>query len=560
MKETLAIFRIYLRYLYPYRIACIAIFFLLVLVSAASLVPPYLIKLIIDDAFANKDLDKLFILLALTFLAHLTRLGINLYVDIKYTRISKNIVSAIRLDVFSRITKKPLAFFTDKKEGDITFIIMNDIEKVQEAITLLLYRLLNNVVLTTGILTMLFVLDFKMAIACLSLVPVLVISSRYFTPFMRKTFKQIQVTESEITNYIIERIRNIRVIKSFNAFAYEKDNLKKLNSSYIDAHVLNVKSTSWNDHISSLIILSAPVLALGIGGYQVIQGTFTVGALIAFIQYLTRVFTPSLKIVNSYAEILKATVSMHRISEYIARPEITKGKIKVDSINTIEFANTTLSLQDKNILNGLNLKFEKGIIYGIYGPSGSGKTTILNSLCAFISPAKGEIIVNGHIPLQTISNINDHIGLIEKENQLFSGTLDENITYNNAVVKSEVFNRILDSSGLVKFISKLPEKEKTILNSSGKNLSDGQKQRISIARALLKKPSVLIFDEATSTLDATLEKEIITKIKATYPETIIILISHRMKSINELCDTIIEINNGKALVHPNSKQELNNQN
>jgi ABC-type multidrug transport system fused ATPase/permease subunit len=556
LKDTFSIFSVYLRYLYPYKVACIATFFLLVLVSAASLVPPYLLKLIIDIAFANKDMELLFTLLGLTFLAHITRLGINLYVDIKYTRISKQIVSSIRQDVFSRILQKPLTFFSDKKEGDVTFLIMNDIEKVQEALTLLLYRLLNNVVLTLGILVMLFLLDYKMALACITLVPVLVFSSRYFTPFMQKTFRNIQSIESEITNFVIERTKNIRVIKSFNAYNHERNNLKNLNSAYVEAHVSNVKSTSWNDHISSLIILTAPVLALGIGGYQVITGAFTIGALIAFIQYLTRVFTPSLKIVNSYAEILKATVSMRRISEFIALPDSPKVKLTISKIETIAFNKVDLTIKDKKIVTGINMRLITGMTYGLYGPSGSGKTTILNSICGFITPDKGKILINDSICLNEIANLNDHIGLIEKENQLFYGSLEDNIVYNNKPEIKTDFNRIIDVAGLKKIISQLPDKDQTILNSSGQNFSDGQKQRISIARALLKKPSVLIFDEATSTLDLKLEKEIINNIKIINPNCIIILISHRMRSLKELCDVLIEIKEGKVVPHNKSQEGL----
>jgi ABC-type multidrug transport system fused ATPase/permease subunit len=556
LKDTFSIFSVYLRYLYPYKVACIATFFLLVLVSAASLVPPYLLKLIIDIAFANKDMELLFTLLGLTFLAHITRLGINLYVDIKYTRISKQIVSSIRQDVFSRILQKPLTFFSDKKEGDVTFLIMNDIEKVQEALTLLLYRLLNNVVLTLGILVMLFLLDYKMALACITLVPVLVFSSRYFTPFMQKTFRNIQSIESEITNFVIERTKNIRVIKSFNAYNHERNNLKNLNSAYVEAHVSNVKSTSWNDHISSLIILTAPVLALGIGGYQVITGAFTIGALIAFIQYLTRVFTPSLKIVNSYAEILKATVSMRRISEFIALPDSPKVKLTISKIETIAFNKVDLTIKDKKIVTGINMRLITGMTYGLYGPSGSGKTTILNSICGFITPDKGKILINDSICLNEIANLNDHIGLIEKENQLFYGSLEDNIVYNNKPEIKTDFNRIIDVAGLKKIISQLPDKDQTLLNSSGQNFSDGQKQRISIARALLKKPSVLIFDEATSTLDLKLEKEIINNIKIINPNCIIILISHRMRSLKELCDVLIEIKEGKVVPHNKSQEGL----
>jgi ABC-type bacteriocin/lantibiotic exporter with double-glycine peptidase domain len=556
LKDTFSIFSVYLRYLYPYKVACIATFFLLVLVSAASLVPPYLLKFIIDIAFANKDMELLFTLLGLTFLAHITRLGINLYVDIKYTRISKQIVSSIRQDVFSRILQKPLTFFSDKKEGDVTFLIMNDIEKVQEALTLLLYRLLNNVVLTLGILVMLFLLDYKMALACITLVPVLVFSSRYFTPFMQKTFRNIQSIESEITNFVIERTKNIRVIKSFNAYNHERNNLKNLNSAYVEAHVSNVKSTSWNDHISSLIILTAPVLALGIGGYQVITGAFTIGALIAFTQYLTRVFTPSLKIVNSYAEILKATVSMRRISEFIALPDSPKVKLTISKIETIAFNKVDLTIKDKKIVTGINMRLITGMTYGLYGPSGSGKTTILNSICGFITPDKGKILINDSICLNEIANLNDHIGLIEKENQLFYGSLEDNIVYNNKPEIKTDFNRIIDVAGLKKIISQLPDKDQTILNSSGQNFSDGQKQRISIARALLKKPSVLIFDEATSTLDLKLEKEIINNIKIINPNCIIILISHRMRSLKELCDVLIEIKEGKVVPHNKSQEGL----
>ena len=239
---------------------------------------------------------------------------------------------------------------------------------------------------------------------------------------------------------------------------------------------------------------------------------------------------------------------MHRISDYITKPGETPGDKILDGIKSIQFNNVTLSLEEKQILTNLNFTLEKGHTYGIYGPSGSGKTTILNSICGFIKPEKGSILINNTIPLHEFANINDHIGLIEKENQLFFGSIKENIIYNTNH-SPEAFDEIIKVSGLAELLQKLSEKENMIVNSSGQKLSDGQKQRISIARALLKNPSVYIFDEATSTLDLKLEKEIIQKTRALRPDCILILISHRMKSLHELCDTLIEIGDKQAILH-----------
>ncbi len=281
-----------------------------------------------------------------------------------------------------------------------------------------------------------------------------------------------------------------------------------------------------------------------VGGYKVFQKDMTLGVIIAFIQYLNRIFAPSTTIVNSYNQLVSSSISADKIRDFFddlkPKPEnITLNHLAEEiEIQDLFMKNISLVINDKVILKDVNLKFEKGKTYSILGPSGSGKSSIINLLIRFIEPTSGEILVNG-LNLKQIPGWNSYFALIERDNQIFNESVADNIKYGTGEKNKEI-DLAVSLSQLNEVITEMSHGQNTILSHTGNSLSDGQKQRISIARAVHRSPQIFIFDEATSSLDIPLEKKIVNNIREHYPDSIIIIVSHR-KETTILSDIIINL-------------------
>ena len=531
------------KYIYPYLKEEIILFSLMIVSSAGSLVTPYMLKIIIDDVFPKGSFHDLAILLIILVGIYVLQIISSLISDVISTKVSKKISSDIREDAFLNILKKDMSFFKESKVGELVFTLMTDVENIQQTISSLLIRSIKNLIVLIGVIVMLFILDYRLAIMSLLFLPVIVLVIRAFTPQVKNNFKDIQTMEASLNNYLVERINNIKVIKSYNTLQEETKNIEQHHKHLIVQHSKSTFLSSLNNGVTSLLMSLAPILVLSFGGYQVFQNAMSVGVLIAFIQYLNRLFTPTLEIANSYNQFSKALISMKRVSEYFTTDgvEIEKDRDKRKEITEISFNNVALNQGVTKILKGVNLKFERGKTYILTGKSGSGKSSIINLLCGFIQPTTGNVLIN-HDKIENCSYWNNEYCLVEKENQLFHGTIEYNIRYGTENGNFKI-NDILAYSHLHDVIRKMKNGIDSILPIGGGSLSDGQKQRVSIARAINKSPSVFIFDESTASLDVALEYEIITKIRQIFPEAIIIIVSHRTECLS-FADSVFNIERG----------------
>ncbi|KQT24424.1 hypothetical protein ASG22_10475 [Chryseobacterium sp. Leaf405] len=532
------------KYIYPYIKEEIILFALMICSSAGSLVTPYMLKIIIDDVFPSGNFHDLIMLLVLLVGIYIVQIICSLISDVMSTTVSKKISSDIREEAFANILNKNISFFKDSKVGELVFTLMNDVDNIQQTISSLLIRSVKNVIVLIGVLIMLFILDYKLALMSLLFIPAIIFVIRAFTPYVKKNFTIIQKMESNLNNYLVEKIKNIRVIKSYKTINLEEKNLNNLHNDLVSKHSKGTFISSLNGSVSSLLMSLAPILVLSYGGYQVFQHTMSVGVLIAFIQYLNRLFTPTLEIVNSYNQFSKSVVSMNRVAEYFneeEKDEIRENNNQRFEIEQIRLENISLYHGSSIILKKINLNFDQGKTYILSGGSGSGKSSIINLLCGFTDPTEGELIINNQNIKENEYWKNEYC-LIEKDNQLFHDTLKRNITYGTHKSQFEIED-ILKYAHLEEVVKKLENGSDTIISYSGGTLSDGQKQRVSIARAINRSPSVFIFDESTASLDAKLETEIINNIRQIFPKSIIIIVSHRSETF-ALANHIYTLNRG----------------
>lgn len=528
--------------------AMILLVFLLIL-NITSLATPYYLKLIIDDVFPKKNIHILIIYSIAMIGVYLIRVYITYIYDIYYTKFSQNIIVTIRNNAFNNILKKPLSFFQNRNIGETNFILLNDVNNVQYSLSYLINDVISNIVLIGTILVIMYVMNTSLTLVSLTLIPIIVLVISISTPKIHSTFKRLQFSESKLYDYFSDALKNIKLIKLFNTYHAENLKVNNLQLKVINAHVDNTKIDSINKNSIFFVAATIPIVIILYGGYKVMNNIMTVGSLIAFIQYLNRLIPPIKELTNSYSVLLKSIVSMERINDFIGIDHSTNlqsKKVTQKTIHKIDFVNISFSYTSQIVIEDVNLSFESGYVYFIKGQSGNGKSTLINLLCGLLMPSCGEILFNNY-RLENIKDIEKHICIIEKENQIFSDTIFANIDYGIFTSSETVIKEALHKVNMLSIVEHLDNGIYTDLNSNLTILSEGQKQRISLARIFLKNYSVIILDEATSSLDINNEQEILRNVKAENPNAILIIISHR-ESLNEICDYSIEVNNSKVYV------------
>lgn len=522
------------------------------LTSAGTLVSPYVLKIIIDDVFPSKDYNLLLNVLFVYAFICLVRILVMYCSAYLFEWISNNLMKDIRTSLYSHMIRLPLSFFDSKKTGDIIHRLNNEVNSIQSVLTSSVVRFINSVCTICGLTIMLSVLNLKLFLISLIILPFIYFNTIYFQPKIRDNIMKGRKLDSIILSVMIEVFRNIKLVKNFMSYSIEEKKLKSHIDKQINLNMINIQLVSLTKNISTFFTVLIPILILGIGGKEVMLNTMSIGALVAFIQYMNRLFDPFRELMSLYFDLVKASVSMERIFEIIC----IKQESNVPTIATfpkldnfeIRFHNISFGYDDVMVLRNINLVLQAGKSYALVGGSGSGKSTIVNLLCRFYEPNIGTIYINDiNIKHLSLAELRSHINLITQDNHLFHDTIYNNICYGKDFVNLSEVQVALSKSSLYNEISSLPYNTNTVIGDQGTTLSGGQRQRIAIARAFLKKVEIIIFDEATSGVDSEKELDILNSVNEYYCKNEIkIFISHRLSTIKNV-DSIICLNDGQVI-------------
>jgi ABC-type bacteriocin/lantibiotic exporter with double-glycine peptidase domain len=554
---------IFFSYIFPYRYKEAALLLLMIAGNALSLASPYALKIIIDDVIPSKNYGYLLIILsALTFI-YIVRFSFSFISDYLNTWLSNRIVNDLKMQLFSNLMEMSYSYFEKNKSGEVIQIAHNEVHKIQHFLTNSIIRLLNSTFSLIGLGTMLCILDYKLFLISILIFPISVIINKYFNKKIRSFIEESSKKEGDIYSFYIDRIKNIKLLKSFNASDREKKSLSSKLHAAFNIYLKISTLSSFSKNGSSFFVALGPLIVLAIGGYQVMEGLLTVGALVAFIQYLNRIYAPANDVIFLYVDYVRAKVSMNRI-EPLLRPEhkvessdLPKGKIKQDeTIQEITFKDIGFSYGSTRIIDGFNISLVRGKKYAFVGLSGSGKSTLVKLLSKFDQPEKGEIIINGDHLLNRIDTNSwmQKISIIHQEPLVLTETVRENLLYGKFSASEKELWKALQAVNLDVVFRQLPMQLDTQIGGGidSTNLSGGQQQQIAIARALLKKSDVLILDEAASALDSIKEREILKNLSLQYSNKIIVSISHRLSSIIDF-DQIIVLEKGRVKEMGNHK-------
>ncbi|MCY8893661.1 multidrug resistance ABC transporter ATP-binding protein/permease BmrA [Bacillus spizizenii] len=517
-----------------------------IVTTLVSLLIPLLTKQLVDG-FSMSNLSGTQIgLIALVFFV---QAGLSAYATYALNYNGQKIISGLRDLLWKKLIKLPVPYFDTNASGETVSRVTNDTMVVKELITTHISGFITGIISVIGSLTILFIMNWKLTLLVLVVVP---LAALILIPIGRKMFSISRETQDEtarFTGLLNQILPEIRLVKASNAEDVEYGRGKIGISSLFKLGVREAKVQSLVGPLISLVLMAALVAVIGYGGMQVSSGELTAGALVAFILYLFQIIMPMGQITTFFTQLQKSIGATERMIEILAEEE-------EDTVTGKQIENAHLPIQldrvsfgykpDQLILKEISAVIEAGKVTAIVGPSGGGKTTLFKLLERFYAPTAGTIRL-GDEPVDTYSleSWREHIGYVSQESPLMSGTIRENICYGlERDVTDDEIEKAAEMAYALNFIKELPNQLDTEVGERGFMLSGGQRQRIAIARALLRDPSILMLDEATSSLDSQSEKSVQQALEVLMEGRTTIVIAHRLSTVVD-ADQLLFVEKGE---------------
>jgi len=532
---------------------------LVLFVSLLAFPQPLIMRYMIDNVILAKRLDRLLPVLLLLAGVKLLSMGMGTFLNYYYTRFQQIVILDIQSDLFERLLHFPKTFFDETETGYLMARIQSDVGGVQWFFSQAVISILTSAVRFLGGLAFLFYLQWQLALAVVVLLPLLIVTMKYFSSKMRTLSHEQMEQQANVSRNLQESLASTTLIKTF---ASEKRTLGRMISEWKAAQQLGMEQTMVGS-LANLLIGALPTFANAVvliaGAYWVINGIWTFGSLTAFQSYLGYVYGPAMALASTNLDMQNALAALARVSAlYNIVPEQNLGVgEKVDKLKgEVEFKDATFSYDGREtVFEHLSFHVNPGEHIAIVGPSGVGKTTLISLILRLYQPTQGELCFDGR-PASNyeLTSLRERIGYVPQNSLLLSGTIMENLRYGNLEADEEHVIRATKTAGIHAFISALPDGYQSRVGEAGVNLSEGQKQRLAIARALIKDPDILIFDEPTSALDSFTENSFIEALKSITQGKTIFLIAHRLTTVKDVSRLLVLSEN--HLVSMGSHKEL----
>jgi ABC-type multidrug transport system fused ATPase/permease subunit len=477
-----------------------------------------------------------------------------------FTIVSERSLADLRHAVYSKMIWLPLTFFDSRRVGELTSRITSDVGTLYDTFTFTLAELLRQVLVLLIGIPLIFILTPKLTIFMLLTFPVLVIAALFFGKFIRKLSKKTQDQLASANVIVEETLQSIAVVKSFTNELFEIGRYKKSLAEVVKTSIHASKYRGLFISFTILALFGGIVAVSWYGAYLLQNGQSTVGELFSFILYTSFIGGSIAGLGDIYSSLQRSIGASERVLEILEeKDESSTSAHSLKLKGRVAFKNVSFTYPtrtDFEVLKSVDFTVEPGERIALVGPSGSGKSTIINLLMRFYSASSGSIEVdNEEVSQFSLTDFRRNIGIVPQEVMLFGGTIRENIAYGKAyATESEIIDAARKANAW-EFIESFPEKLDTLVGDRGVKLSGGQKQRVAIARAILKDPSILILDEATSSLDAKSESLVQDALEKLMENRTTIVIAHRLSTIRKV-DRILVIKDGQ-IAEAGTHQELN---
>ena len=554
-----------LKYLKPYWFQLLLVLIIIVISSVLGLLPSIITGKIIDTAILGKDF-KLLVELVLIAIVTLTASQVVGVVESHINGwVSERIVYDMRNEMFQHLQSMPHAFFTSEKQGDIITRMNSDISGVSSVISGTLTSVVSNVCTVITTLVALLKLDSKLAIVGILVIPLLVLPTKTAGKNRWKLLSESQVKRDELNGIVNESlsVSGSLLIKLFSQEDKINKDFDTANKEVTDLSLKESRAGRWFRVIMGIFTNLGPLLIYLAGGYLIIVAgdtTLTVGTITATVNMINRLYRPVESLLNVSVDFTRSLALFSRIFDYLdMKPEIKNCKMPVKP----NFSHTDISYEDVEfyynpdtpLIKHLSFKVPSGKMYAIVGPSGSGKSTIVNFLPRLYDVVSGSVRINNYdVKDIDLKYLRDSIGMVTQEAYMFNGTIKENLLFAKNDATQEEIENACKIANIHDFISSQPDGYNTEVGNRGLKLSGGEKQRISIARVILKDPKILILDEATSALDSISESSIQQALDILMKDRTSIVIAHRLSTILQ-ADEILVVSDGH-IVEQGQHEEL----
>ena len=540
----------------------LVVLFLMLSASALGMLIPKFFMLVMDVSIPNKDMRSIVFYSVMTMVIALYTC-VSLRIKIKLmTQIGQDIVHSIRYDIFEHLQELPFSYYDERPHGKIQVRVVNYVNNLSDLLSNGIINTITDLCNLFFIIAFMLSINVKLTLVCLCGLPVLAAVIVVLKKKQRRAWQIQSNKQSNLNAYIAESINGIRVTQSFVREDENSGIFNRLSDGYREAWMRAVKYNFVMGPAVDIIstITTAFIYVLGISWMTNPESGITVGVLIAFTAYISRFWNPINTLASFYNSLLTAISYLERIFETIDEPVLVKdaeGAMEMPPIKgDVEFKNVTFSYEDGiEILKKVSFKATKGQTVAIVGPTGAGKTTIVNLLSRFYNVDSGEVLIDGiNISKVTIRSLRKQMGVMMQDSFIFSGTVMDNIRYGNKEVSDEQVIQAAKTVCAHDFIMEMENGYYTQINERGSRLSQGQRQLISFARALLADPKILILDEATSSIDTETEILLQKGLNELLKGRTSFIIAHRLSTIKN-ADFIMYIDAG-GIAEMGSHEEL----
>tara|TARA_Y100000590_G_scaffold70820_1_gene77568 strand:+ start:4600 stop:6420 length:1821 start_codon:yes stop_codon:yes gene_type:complete len=537
-------------YIKPHKIQTSLAFLGMLSGTLTNIAIPPLIGFIIDAAIASSSVADLWFL-SILFFGCVTINSVGTYLQSYYiAKVAHSMLVSIRTDLFRHLQKLSLKFYDRQQVGRLMSRVVSDVEQIQQVMTGGIIGSAADILSLVGIILVMFSMDWKLSIVSLSVVPALIILAFFWQKRARVAFLAVRSAISVVNGTLQENVSGVRVVQNMNR---EPENMKifeSINGSHLDANLKASRLSAGMFPSVEIIVGLSTALVVSFGGWLVIEGTMGVGTLVAFGLFVQRFFDPIRNLTMQYTELQRAMASGVRIFDlFDTQPSIfdsqtarpinnMRGQV---SFNNVSFGYT----QETTVLDKINIDVSPGETIALVGQTGAGKTTFVSLIARFYDVTEGQITIDGvDIREITMGSLAAQTGIVLQEPFLFTGSVEDNIKFGNPSATKDEVVLAARTAGIHELISQMPQGYQTLIQERGSNLSMGHQQLISIARAVVANPRLLILDEATANIDTQTERVIQSSLKKLLSTRTSFVIAHRLSTIRD-ADRIAVFEDGK---------------
>jgi ATP-binding cassette subfamily B protein len=547
-----------LAYVRPHARRLVLVLVLSLIGTALSLYLPYLSKSLVDRALIGRDGSALVRIVGLFSAITLFSFLLNVVSGLRYTRVSADILFDMRLDLYRHLQRLSPRFYAHMSLGQIVSRINSDIGEIQRVAAEVALAWIGNVFYLLGTIALLLYLDVRLFLVSLVVLPPALWSLVRYRRQLEGAVTEMRQRSADIGTFLIETLQGMRLVVSSNAQGREVERFGQKNAAFIDSLMRMQRLTYFSGGLPGLFLAAGSAGIFLYGGSRVIEGSLTMGTLVAFIAYQMRLLAPVQGLMGLYASIATARVSLRRVQEIFDVPvEVSSGNATLPQVRgELRFDDVGFSFaRGAAVLNRFSLRVRPGEVIAIVGSSGGGKSTIADLLLRHLDPDRGSIHLDDH-DLRTLrlEELRRHIVAVDQEPVIFHTSIAENIRYAQPDAADNAVLAAARAAGLSDLVERLPEGLATSVGERGRALSAGERQRIGIARAFLADPAVLVLDEATAALDPATESLVVAGYEAVMRGRTTVLITHRLE-LARLADRVVVLEDGTC-VEQGSVEEL----